>query len=247
MFQLIYYTGEGSPVEVGNKYHVYNPSLLTDQTIANKCALPDTAADFRDSSKSFPIAQQPYPESESKGSSDNWILMKSARAAVHQDGKAYTDSTGVEHAEQGKNLYLVQKDVTTSRGVIGKNGEPVTLKSVDKNVYSYQFDSSEEASVTIGYNLTDSTDEYMGHHTGYVKYIFRYSSPYSKTTYPKTKILSPDWSEGQKLTALDFTGWEEDSSLTESEVGSNYLKDKVSKYFARATVAETVAAVNSKF
>ena len=242
MFRLLYYNGSGEPVAVGKRYHVYNPSLLTDQTIANKVALPNSPGDLRDPNKNFPLTQVMAPKNQVLTAHDNWFEMREVGSLVHQDGAEYTDSSGKYHEAQPPNKYLGQNDFLLE----WETNKGIETKKV-KDYYSYQYDGSEGEVVQRYSFLTQPTDEYMGHHTGYKKFIFSYNTPYTRTSYPKEKILSPDWREGQPLVALDFSDWEVDSSLKESEVESNFLNDKMKKYFARGTVAETVKAVNSKF
>ena len=243
MFQLIYYNGEGEPVTVGNKYHVYNPALLTDQTIADKVALPQTPYDFRDPNQDFHLEQQLSPGTEdgkvhNLPAEEGWYEVQEPHI-IHQDGKGYYDDNEVWHEAQPPNKYLGTSDYDTEGTGSTHDG---------KDMYSYQQDFSEQTKYYAHDNIVHIYSDWTyGKTSGWIIYILKYMSNYSKTTYPKTKILSPGWSEGQPLKALDFSGWEEDSTLTEEEVGSNYLKNKVSKYFARETVAETVKAVNSKF
>ena len=239
MFQLIYYTGAGKPKAVGKKYHVYNPDLLKDQTVANKVDLPTKPYDFRDPNKNYNITQIQSPAGEiGYGWEGNWSETPEVGTFVHQDGRPYIDpATGERHDRQPPNKYLGQQDY-----ISGMHSDEVA-----EDYYSYQKDYSEADGLQSATLRNKPPDKYYGHHTGYIDFIFQYNTGYSKTTYPKTKILGADWKKGDPLKAIDFSDWEEDKNLTEEEVNSNVLKDKVAKYFSRSTLSETVKAVNKKF
>ena len=113
MFQLIYYNGSGEPIPVGNKYHVYNPELLADQTITTSASIPQTSYDFRDPNKNFNISQRLSPADNGElftALDNNWTERDNVNLTVHQDGSAYKDGKGVEHEALPPNKYLGTRD-----------------------------------------------------------------------------------------------------------------------------------------
>ena len=188
----------GSEEPIGNPLYIINESMLVDLVTNNGAAIPGSYSSFV--SKNWGFTQYMAP---SDLSNKTWII------------------NGVPEKGEEGNPNLATKDYTVSGPEDTElEGEEITYR----DRFSFQFDLSHCTYISKRGKMKSKSEAPIGFKTGFVHKIYKYKTPYKKTTYPKSKINNMP------------SSYIDDPNLTEANVASGYLNTHIEKQYVYVSI-----------